>query len=68
VRHLYKGHQLRGPKRTDERNLTQNLHGLMSSALSEEFTSHCAPQGLQSIQLLIEQLCTAAHPGLGNFI
>src|ERR1022692_4025598 len=33
VRGLHNGYQLRGPKRTDERNLTQNFHCLMSAAL-----------------------------------
>src|ERR1035438_7503274 len=33
VRGLHKGYQLRGPKRADKGNLTQDFHGLMFSAL-----------------------------------
>jgi len=33
-------------------------------ALGQKLGSHLSPQGLQSIQLLIEQLRSAPHPGL----
>ena len=35
--------------------------------LGQEFTSHRVPHHRQSIHLLIEQLCSAAHAGLRNF-
>ena len=68
VRGLHKGYQLRGPKRSYERNLTQNFHCLMSAALGLQLSSHGAPQGQQSIQLLIEQFCASVYPYLFNLL
>src|SRR5258708_2548076 len=36
----------------------------MFPALRQKLPSHLSPQGLQSIPLLIEQLCSAPYPGL----
>src|SRR4029077_21063131 len=46
-------------------NLAQQFRGLMFSALGQH-GSEVAPQGQQSIQLLIEQLRPAAHAGMRN--
>src|ERR1700674_6133486 len=43
-----------------------SFRGLMFSALGQKLGSDVAPQGLQSIQLLIEQLRPAAHAGMRN--
>jgi hypothetical protein len=67
VGRLHLGQQQRSPKRADQGNLTQYFHGLMFPALGEKFSSHRVPHNRQSIQLLIEQLCSAAHNGLRIF-
>ncbi len=68
VRRLHQGHQLRGPQWADKRNLAQQFHCWMFPAFGEQFSSHNAPQRLESVQLLIEQLCAAMYPGLLNLI
>src|ERR1700737_193514 len=64
VRGLHQRDQTGGANRTDAGNLAQQFRGLMFSALGQKLGSHLSPQGLQSIQLLIEQLRAAAHAGL----
>src|ERR1700737_4478336 len=64
VRGLHQRDQAGGSNRTDAGNLAQQFRGLMFSALGQKLGSHLSPQGLQSIQLLIEQLRAAAHAGL----
>jgi len=64
VRGLHPGNQLRGPYRTDAGNLPQQLGGQMFPALGQELAAYLPPQNLQSIQMLIEQLRTPAHPSL----
>jgi len=64
VRGLHQRNQSRRSNRTDTGNLAQQFRSLMFPALGQKLGSHLAPQGLQSIQLLIEQLRSAPHPGL----
>src|ERR1700693_5713156 len=64
VRGLHQCDQAGGSHRTDAGNLAQQFHRLMFPALGQKLGSQVSPQGLQSVQLLIEQLCAAAHPGL----
>src|ERR1700735_1578122 len=40
----------------------------MFPALRQKLTSDLAPQNLQSIQMLIKQLCAAAHAGMRNLV
>src|SRR5215472_10198197 len=40
----------------------------MLPALGQKLISYLAPQNLQSIQMLIKQLCAAAHAGLRNLV
>src|ERR1039457_3162203 len=66
VRGLHQRDQAGGSNRTDAGNLAQQFRGLMFPALGQKLGSQVSPQGLQSIQLLIEQLRPAAHAGLRN--
>src|SRR6266581_8879530 len=66
VRGLHQRNQSRRPNRTDAGNLAQQFRGLMFPALCQKLRSQVSPQGLQSVQLLIEQLRPAAHAGLRN--
>src|SRR5260370_8388530 len=66
VRGLHQRDQSRRSNRTDGGNLAQQFRCLMFPALGQELGSQVSPQALQSIQLLIEQLCAAAHAGLRN--
>ena len=50
--------------RTDTGNLAQQFRCFMLPALRQELGSHLSPQGLQSIQLLIEQIRSPPHAGL----
>jgi hypothetical protein len=68
VRSLHQRNQSRCPNRTDAGNLTQQFRGLMFPALGQKLGSQVSPQGLQSIQLLIEQLRAAAHAGLWELV
>ena len=54
VRSLHQRNQSRGSNRTDAGNLAQQFRGLMFPALRQKLGSQISPQGLQSIQLLIE--------------
>src|SRR5580693_9681274 len=54
VRGLHQRNQSRRANRTDTGNLAQQFRRLMFPALCQKLGSHLAPQGLQSIQLLIE--------------
>ena len=65
---LYQRDQAGCPDRTDAGNLAQQFRCLMFPALGQKLRSQVAPQGLQSIQLLIEQLGSPAHPGLWNLV
>src|SRR6266852_4477133 len=64
VRGLHERDQSRRSNRTDAGYLAQQFCGFMFPALGQKLGSHLSPQGLQSIQLLIEQLRSAPHPGL----
>src|SRR6266851_5591424 len=64
VRSLHQRDQSRRSNRTDAGNLAQQFRSLMFPALRQKLGSHLSPQGLQSIELLIEQLRSAPHPGL----
>ena len=66
VRGLHQRDQAGGSNRTDAGNLAQQFRGLMFPALGQKLGSDVSPQGLQSVQLLIEQLRAAAHAGLRN--
>src|SRR3984893_4431096 len=66
VRGLHQPDQTGGSNRTDAGNLAQQFRGLMFPTLGQELGSYVSPQDLQSVQLLIEQLCAAAHAGLRN--
>src|ERR1039458_2621691 len=66
VRGLHQRDQAGGPNRTDAGNLAQQFRGFMFPALGQKLGSQVSPQGLQSIQLLIEQLRSAAYAGLRN--
>jgi len=68
VRRLHQCHELCGPQRSDERNLTQQFHSRMLPALNDQFSTHRVPQALQSIHLLVKQLGTAAYAGLMNLL
>ena len=68
VRGLHQPDQTGGSNRTDAGNLAQQFRGFMFSALRQKLGSHLSPQGLQSVQLLIEQLRPAAHPGLWELV
>src|ERR1700737_2098236 len=66
VRGLHQRDQAGGSNRTDAGNLAQQFRGLVFPALGQKLGSQVAPQGLQSVQLLIEQFRPAAHAGLRN--
>src|SRR5712671_2879710 len=68
MRGLYQRDQAGCPDRTDAGNLAQQFRCLMFPALGQKLRSQVAPQALQSIQLLIEQLGSPAHPGLWNLV
>src|SRR5258708_14420660 len=68
VRSLHQRDQAGGSNRTDAGNLAQQFRRLMFPALGQKLRSQVAPQALQSIQLLIEQLGSPAHPGLWNLV
>src|SRR5271170_4320243 len=63
---LHQGQQQCGPKRADRGNLAQYFHRLMFPTLGQKFSSHRVPQNQQSIQLQIQQLCSAVHAGVRN--
>src|SRR5260370_37898506 len=66
VRGLHQRDQAGGSNRTDAGNLAQQFRRFVFPALGQELGSDVSPQDLQSVQLLIEQLRAAAHPGLRN--
>ena len=66
VRGLHQPDQAGGANRTNAGNLAQQFRGLMFPTLGQELESDVSPQDLQSVQLLIEQFCAAAHAGLRN--
>src|SRR5438552_17858028 len=66
VRGLHQCDQAGGSNRTDAGYLAQQFRGFMFPALGQKLGSDVSPQGLQSVQLLIEQLPAAAHAGLRN--
>src|SRR5712691_595067 len=68
VRGLHERDQSRRSNRTDAGYLAQQFRGFMFPALGQQLRSHLSPQGLQSIQLLIEQLRSALHPCLGELV
>src|SRR5260370_16519784 len=68
ARGLHQPDQAGGSNRTDVGNLAQQFRSLLFPALGQKLGSYLSPQGLQSIQLLIEQLRAAAHPGLRDFV
>jgi hypothetical protein len=68
VRRLHQGQQQGGPNRADTGNLAQDFHRLMFPALRQKLTSYLAPQNLQSIQMLIEQLRAPPHPSLPDLV
>src|ERR1700737_1976060 len=66
VRGLHQRDQAGGSNRTDAGNLAQQFRGFMFPTLGQKLGSQVAPQGLQSVQLLIEQFRPARHAGLRN--
>src|SRR5580693_746202 len=66
VRGLHQPDQAGGSNRTNAGNLAQQFRRLMFPTLGQKLGSQGSPQDLQAIQLLIEQLRAAAHPGLRN--
>src|SRR2546430_2466143 len=61
LRGLHQCHQASGSNRADAGDLAQEFHCLMFPALRQQLRSQGSPQALQSIQLLIVQLGSAAH-------
>src|SRR5438552_17578256 len=59
VRGLHQCDQAGGSNRTDAGYLPQQFRGFMFPALGQKLGSDVSPQGLQSVQLLIEQLRAA---------
>jgi hypothetical protein len=68
VRGLHQCQQAGGTNRTDAGNLAQQFHGFMFPALRQQLGAQASPQGLQSIQLFIEQLGAPAHARMRDLV
>src|SRR5207344_480177 len=59
---LQYGHQQGGANRTDRRNLAKQFHCRMFATFPQQLASCCLAHGLQTIQLLVQMLCSNPHP------